>query len=139
MFLKKRQLIYSLLLFFFSFTPMLVSAANTNGIVPCGNNGDKPCTLCDLIVGIKNIIDFGMKILISVAAVGVFVAGIMYITSSGNEQMMTTAKKFLSASLVGFAVVLSAWFIVNIVMWAMAVNGNLGVGAINWYTFKCTP
>ncbi len=138
MFSKKRQLLFSLSVFFLSFLPLLVTA---QGIVPCGQGSEKSnaCTLCDLIVGVKNVIDFGMEILISVAAVGVFIAGVMYVISSGNEQMVTTAKNFLSASLIGFTVVLSAWLIVNVVMWILVANGNLGVGATNWYTFKCTP
>ncbi len=139
MFLKKRQFIYSLLLFFFTLTPLLVSA---QGIVPCGNGTDKSnaCTLCDLIVGINNVISFGMEILISVAAVSIFIAGVMYIIASGNEQMTTTAKSFLSASLIGFTIVLSAWLMVNIVMWVLANNGDLGLGTgVKWYVFKCTP
>ncbi len=136
MFLKKKFLFFSLFIFFFSFLPLLTTA---QGIVPCGQGSNKAnaCTLCDLIVGVKNVIDFGMEILISVAAVGVFIAGVMYVISSGNEQMVTTAKNFLSASLIGFTVVLSAWLIVNVVMWILVANGNLGVGATNWYTFTC--
>jgi hypothetical protein len=111
------------------------------GLVPCGlNQGTpeemSPCTLCHLIIGIKRIIDFGLKTLVTVAFVGIFIAGVMYIISAGSEEMMKRAKEFLKASLTGFALVLCAWLIVNIVMWVLSTNIT-SMGATNWYTFTC--
>lgn len=133
---KNKKLFFSLALFFLILIPFATSA---QGIVPCGH-GDSPtdaCTLCHLILGIENLVSFGLKILIVVAVVGIFIAGVMYIVSSGNEQLISAAKNFLGASLKGFAIVLMAWFFVNITFWIMSVHNDLGIGATNWYTFTC--
>jgi hypothetical protein len=106
------------------------------GIVPCGDEGD-PCTLCHLIVGIHNIVDFFKNILLTAAITGIVIAGVIYTISSGDPKMTGQAKNLLSASLIGFAVVLAAWLIVNVTMLLMSTKSDLGIGAVNWYTFTC--
>ena len=115
------------------------ATSTSTGLVPCGH-GDSPanaCTLCFFIIGFKNIISFALTLLITVSLVGIFISGVMYIVSSGTA-LLEQAKKFLAASLTGFAIVLAAWLIVNVVMWAISFDTNVGIGKTNWYTFTCT-
>ena len=129
------------LLFIGIFLP--VFSTYSAGLVPCGLNEGKaeemaPCTLCHLIIGIFNIFSWFKTILITVAAVGIFIAGVMYIISSGDEEMMKRAKSFLATNLTGFTIVLGAWLIVNSVMWILAYDiKNLDIEQENWYTFSC--
>ncbi|KKP79588.1 MAG: hypothetical protein UR78_C0011G0002 [Candidatus Moranbacteria bacterium GW2011_GWF2_35_39] len=129
------------LLFVGIFLP--VFSTYSAGLVPCGLNEGTPeemvpCTLCHLIIGIFNIFIWFRDILITVAAVGIFIAGVMYIISSGDEEMMKRAKSFLATSLTGFTIVLGAWLIVNSVMWILSYDiKNLGIKQENWYTFTC--
>ncbi len=105
-----------------------------SGIVPCGH--DKMCTLCDLILGIKNLFDYGVKIIAAIALLCVFLAGAMYMVSSGNENMLSSAKAFLRASLIGLAVVLGSWVIVNtIITVIMPTKSDLGIGKTSWSNF----
>jgi hypothetical protein len=107
------------------------------GIVPCGGPTD-PCTICHLIIGISNLVNFGKNILVTLTIVGIFIAGIMYIVSAGSEKMITQAKAFFTASLVGFAITLAAWLIVNVtIFWIANANPDLGVGVSSWNTFTC--
>ena len=109
----------------------------SSGIVPCGGESD-PCTLCHLIVGISNLVNWGKNILVTVTIVGIFISGIIYVVSSGNEKMIARAKSFLSASLVGFSVTLAAWLIVNVtIFWVANAKSDLNIGITNWYTFTC--
>ncbi len=112
---------------------------NAEGLVPCGGTGQSMCTLCHLIVGFKGIIDYGFKIMVIVAIVMVMVAGIVYIISAGNTGMMEMAKNLLQNALIGFAIILGAWLIINTVMWVLGTQEDLGVKATNWYTFECEP
>lgn len=131
--------------FLFSLTIILVfiflsiKGVKADGIVPCGNgdNISNACTLCHLIIGIKKLIDFGSALLITVTIFAIFISGVVYIVSSGNQTLMTSAKTFLTNSLVGFTLVLTAWLIVNTVMWILSVNPGMGIGKTNWYTFTC--
>ena len=116
------------------------------GIVPCGRSCDNPntkdneycpCTLCHLLVGIHRIIGWGFKILTFVAVASLVGAGIMYIVSAGNEKLMETAKTFAKHTLMGFAIVLAAWLIVNYTMILLSKKADLGIGVDKWNEFNC--
>lgn len=146
-----------LILGFFAFGFLKASAmfptAVPNGIVPCAtdaateaNGGvDVPCTLCHFIIGFYNLFKYGLYIVITIAFIAVFFAGTMYVISTGDEGMMTSAKSFLKAALIGFAVVAGAWLIVNITLWLISAkdannDGKPDYGIMtsgNWYTFTC--
>ncbi len=114
------------------------------GLVPCGRNTGTdaeraPCTLCHFVIGFQRLIQYGLYMVTTVALAGIFIAGVMYIISSGQENMITMAKRFLTASLIGFTVVLGGWLIVNVTLWIVSAKGNLGVErAESWWQFKCS-
>jgi hypothetical protein len=131
--IKFTKFIIPALMLSFLFFPSISFA----GIVPCGGDSD-PCTLCHLIIGIKNLVDFGKNILVTATIVAIFISGIIYIVSTGNEKMITKAKTFLSASLIGFALTLGAWLLVNVtIFWIANAKTDLGINVANWFTFTC--
>ncbi len=107
-------------IFLFSFAPVFAPLSAEAALIPCGRSGadataaeKKPCTVCHIVIGGKGIIDYGLKIM-TYAAIAVIVAmAIFYIVSTGDEGMMQTAKGGIKAALIGFAVMLAAWLIVN--------------------------
>lgn len=118
------------------------------GIVPCGRNTGTaeemaPCTLCHLVVGFQRLVQYGTYMVVTLALVGIFFAGVMYIVSTGDENMMTRAKGFLKVSLIGFAVVIGGWLIVNVTMWVLGARetsdegGVLGIKIVKWNQFTC--
>lgn len=114
-----------------------------NGLIPCGRNSGTaeemtPCTLCHLIIGFQRLVQFGLYLVTTLAFAGIFFAGVMYVVSAGDESMMTSAKNFLRAALVGFAVVLGGWLIVNVTLWAIAAKGDLGIKKESWWKFTCS-
>lgn len=128
------------------FSPAATVLAQTmpGGLVPCGNGND-PCTLCHFIIGFYNMVSVMLKLVVTAALAGIFISGVMYIISSGDETMMTGAKNFLKASVIGFVVVLGAFLIVNVTMWALSAkdsNGDgvsdMGVGQAGWFSFTCS-
>lgn len=114
------------------------------GLVPCGRvtgiaGETSPCTLCHFILGFQRLVQYGLYMVTTLAFVGIFLAGVTYTISSGSSEMVTTAKRFLTGTLTGFAIVLGAWFIINITLWAVAAKGNLGIErAQSWWQFKCS-
>jgi len=119
-----------------TFADVVGGTPTSSKIVPCGGQND-PCTLCHFIIGFHNLIQYGLYWVLTFALVGVFISGVMYIVSTGNEAMITKAKDFMRACLIGFAVVAGAWMIVNTALTILSAQDNLGVGATNWYTFNC--
>lgn len=114
------------------------------GLVPCGritgtDEETSPCTLCHFILGFQRLVQYGLYMVTTVAFVGIFFAGVTYTISSGSSDLTTTAKRFLTGTLTGFAIVLGAWFIINITLWAVAAKGNLGIERTqSWWQFKCS-
>jgi hypothetical protein len=118
---------------------VLPEITNAAGLVPCGTtDNNRACTLCDFIVGIKGLIDFGTKLVTIAAIVAIFFAGIMYVISTGDEGMMTKAKGFMKSSLVGFTLIFTAWLIVNVVMLTLGTAPGMNLSITNWYTFSCS-
>jgi len=62
----------------------------------------------DISTLVMNILDFLIKLAIPLTAILVVYAGLVYITSAGNEEKVKTAQKVLIWALIGFAVVLIA-------------------------------
>ncbi|MFA6383642.1 MAG: hypothetical protein WCX17_04460 [Parcubacteria group bacterium] len=123
--------------------PLISSAA---GLIPCATTENpKPCTLCHFIVGFKNLVDYGLGLITIAAIAGLFFAGVMYIISSGDESMMTSAKGFIKSSLIGFAVVFLGWLIITVTMYVLGAKtadnggegGVLGIQIESWNKFSC--
>lgn len=113
-------------------------------LIPCGRSGADattaeraPCTICHVITGGQRIMDWGLRIM-TFAAIAIIVAmAIFYIVSTGNEGMMSTAKSGITAALVGFAVMLGAWLIVNTTLRIFSATVP-GLGIVsNGFSFTC--
>ena len=131
------------LLVIFSFSP---SAQAATGLVPCGSGANDPCTLCHLIVGFKGLLDWGMSILIVAAITAIVIAGVIYIVSSGSSGLITMAKGFLTNAIIGFAIMLGAWLIINTTLTLLSVksdkngyaNNYFGIKKDSWFKFSCS-
>jgi len=142
--MKKKFFITLLIIsVFVTFFPAVSQAAKP--LVPCGRSdqGNTMCTLCDFIIGIKGLIDYGFIIMVVVALAMLIIAGVLYTISAGNEGMMTMAKGRLFNVLIGFAIILGAWLIINTTMLVMGTKGVgdkggvLGIQVTSWNEFKC--
>jgi hypothetical protein len=140
---KFRKKIFSVIAMLLCVIPVAAGAA---GLIPCATTENpKPCTLCHFIVGFKNLVDYGLTLITIAAIVGLFFAGVMYIISSGDEGMMTSAKGFIKSSLIGFAVVFLGWLIITVTMYALGAKtaetggegGVLGIQIESWNKFSC--
>lgn len=111
--------------------PPTSQTSSSGGLVPCGRTADdpatplpadesKPCTVCHIVVGANGVIQWGMNIMTIIAITVIFAMGVLYVVSAGNTGMMQTAKSGMLAALIGFAVMLLAWLIVNIVLTVLA-------------------
>jgi soluble lytic murein transglycosylase-like protein len=105
------------------------------GIVPCGRGSGSPCTLCHLLLGIKNIIDWGMKAMVYFGLAVITGMGVLYIVSVGDNGLITMAKNGIKNTLIGMACILGAWLIVSYILEILA-NETTG-HAESWYSFTC--
>lgn len=132
--LKKNLIVISILLLLL--LPMVSSAA----LVPCATEENPDmCTLCDLFSGIQKLIKFGAGIVVIVCVFIIVIGGIIYIVSSGDSGMMEKAKGAIKAAVVGFAIFLCAWLIVNAVFAILGARiSNVTSRPWYWYEFNCS-
>ena len=131
---------------FFLTVPEISSAA---AFVPCGRvsgTADEmaPCTLCHIIVGGKVVMDWGLRVMTAIGLAVITAMGIWYIVSAGNPGMISQAKSGIKTTLIGVAVMLGAWLIVNTVLLLFAQetdptkNPIVGLRSTGKFNFTCS-
>ncbi len=117
-------------------------------IVPCGRSCDdsrtpydeqKSCTVCHLLIMVKNIFDLMFAWIIILALLSLTIGGVTYLVSAGNPGTVTIAKGIISKTLMGFAGFLLSWLLVYTILVFISANESfLGVGSGGrWYEFQC--
>ena len=132
--------------------PVRAAETTSSGIVPCGRNVDDPttttineaapCTLCHLVIGGNNIIKWGLKVMTYIGIAVLVAMAVLYIISTGDENLMKKAKEGITASLIGFVIMLSAWLIVNTTLRILSIDNGAGkplAGLVSTgaFTFTC--
>ena len=86
----------------------------------------------DIRLVVANIIRIALGLLGIIAVVLMIYAGFLWMTAGGNDEQITTAKKFLLNTVIGLAIILSAYAIVSFVISRLlgatdsAGGGNVG-------------
>lgn len=68
---------------------------------------------------LKNFLQWLLGIVGVIALIGFVISGIQYITASGNDEMMETAKKNMLYSIIGITVVLASFVIIQAIQFAL--------------------
>lgn len=144
-----RRAIISFFIFAFALTPLTLipqaASAAGFGIVPCALENDNPetnwndrapCTLCHFLIGMNFIVKLLRNIMTACAIAVIVAMALIYITSAGDEGRMSFAKEGIKWSLIGFAVILLAWVIVNFIF-TLPLFANNGLVRTGWDTFTC--
>ena len=102
---------------------------NTSG---GGCNVIGPCTFCDGLIVIRNIITFLLELSIPIGVAMLVWSALSLAIAGGNEQKISSAKTGITASIWGIALALSAWIIVNTLL--KLLSGNIG---FPWTEIRC--
>jgi len=115
------------------------------GLIPCGRMVDDcdtawderaDCNLCHLIIMGKLIIDFLLEMAVVVGALFVTLGGILYIFATGDTGKMALAKRTISLTLLGFAIIFVSWIMVNTVAVVFGYVDLLDSGG-KWHKITC--
>jgi len=112
---------------------LLANSVLAAGLVPCGGTGEPACTFCDFFQMLQGILEFIMKLAFIIAPILIVICGVMFIVAAGNLNLLKRAKEGLLATVIGIAIILSAWVIVTAVFKAVGVEKENG----HWYEFQC--
>ncbi|MFZ6035784.1 MAG: hypothetical protein ACOYUK_01455 [Patescibacteria group bacterium] len=96
---------------------VLAVPAIASAQVNIGNYGDTfGLGTADLEATVINIVQWVLGFLGLIAVIMILYGGFIWITAGGNEDKVASAKKIISAAVVGLIVVLLAWAIVTFVV-----------------------
>ena len=104
-------------------------------LVPCGRSDTEPCTICHLWQLISNVINFLIyDIAVPGGVILIVIAGVIFITSTGNEERIKLAKKIIYNTVLGLVIVFTAWLIIDTLLKSIAADEFWGA----WNKFpKC--
>lgn len=93
-------------------------AGTSNG----GCNVKGPCSFCDAIVVVSNVIKFLWQISIALAVLMVIYGALRLMISGGSEEQVGKAKSIMLNAVTGLIVALAAWAIINTILSVLAGN-----------------
>ena len=91
----------------------------TGPLVPCGTSSTHPCTLCDIFVLLRNVINLFLTLIIFIAPILIIFGGIMLLTSAGRPEGISYGKRIITNAIIGIVLAFGAWVIINTVMVAL--------------------
>ncbi len=123
----------------FSIFYFLASAflAQSAGLVPCGGINENPCTYCDLLQLVKNVIDFLVYLIFPIAAIMIIWGGIVVMTAGDSAERAGEGRKIITAAVVGILIALLSWLILDTIIQVTAPNFEVANLGRPWRQLKC--
>ncbi len=115
--------------------PVLADAA---GLVPCGGEGEPVCTFCHFFAMLDRIIDFLIKpptgIVFIIATLMLVVGGVLFVISAGEPEKIATARKTMTAAVLGLVIIFAAWLFINLFYKIIGVKNDWKA----WNEIECS-
>jgi hypothetical protein len=109
---------------FFAFVPTAFAQSGLpSRIVPCDGVN---CNLCHLVDLAQNLINIGIFISITLAAMTFAYAGFLYLSTGGDVSKATTARQIFTKVAIGLAIILGAWIGVDTLMKTVVDESKFG-------------
>ena len=116
-----------------------IAWAQERGLVVCPGGG--PCTLCDLFATGQRILNFLVGppggIVFVVAVLMIMFGGILIMVSGGNKQIYGNGIFALKHAVIGLAIALTAWIIVNTIIVGLAGGDRPPGFPWPWHEIHC--
>ncbi len=130
---KQKDLLFSLILILFLFGGL----AKGQGLVPCGNPGQEPCTFCDFFVLIDNIFVFVLeKIVPPLAVLMIVIGGFLYFFAGSDPNLVERSKQIFYSVAIGLLIVYGGWLLVNLFFQVIGVKDWTGLKN-GWWQINC--
>ncbi len=106
-------------------------------LLPC--TGADCVSICQMVELGQNVIWLGMSIVVfAIAPILIAWGGILVLTAGGAEERMKTGKKVITSALIGMALALGAFMIVNTFFVLMGITFDNPNQKIDWANISCT-
>lgn len=94
-----------------------------SGLVPCGSPGQPECNVCHLTQLAQNFVEFFVRITFIAAALLFAYAGFLFFTGGASPDRITNARKIFTNTFVGIIIVLTSWFVVDVILKTLVGQG----------------
>lgn len=125
------------------FTPAIVSAhqiklpywgGSPNPLLSCAGTS---CNFCELIHTLQHFIYFGITLVVFIfVPILLFWGGFMILIAGGSTERVTSGKRILTGTLVGFFLAVGSFLIITTFLWA--VGAKTGGQGVAWPNIACS-
>ena len=117
------------------------------GLVTCGRQCDDtstepdetlPCGFCHFFGLFKNVLDWIIFAIAPILGILLIViGGFLILTSRGSPAQLTQGKDFIKWTLLGFAIMLISWVLINSIFSVLQLQEWTGLQVGNWWKVSC--
>ncbi len=116
--------------------PFAASAAFTNiwdgtSCAAGGGGPTEPCTFCDALVVIRNIVTLLFEIAIPLTTVMIVWGALRLMLAAGSEENVRSGRTIITNAVTGLVISLAAWVIVNTILHILTGRVNFPWNQIN--------
>jgi muramidase (phage lysozyme) len=90
------------------------STGSETGLVKCGVSRD--CTICDIFILIRDIFNFALGLLASLAVLSIVIGGVYILTSAGNPGGVSTGYGIITNAVIGLLLVMSSFLLFSFLL-----------------------
>ncbi len=122
------------------FGPLLSCTGDLSsvGINPTGQVTQTCHSFCDILATAQNILYFVITIAVFVIApIMLAWGGVLWLTSGGSLERIAAGKKTLTATVIGLAIILGAFLIVNTFFYLVGQFPGSNVKNLHWSNIEC--
>lgn len=98
---------------------------------PGGGGPTEPCSACDALVVIRNIIDILFEVALLFGIIMVAFGAIYLMVAGASEKGVSKGRKIITMAVVGVVIAILAWVIVNTII------SMITPGGFNWREISC--
>jgi len=139
--IKNKKILIVIALFLFLF---LTTTSAQATLVPCGTiddpktsiNESESCQFCHLFVLLDTLIKYFLIYVVPTIATGLIAwGGFKMVTAKDNKNDYEDAKKIITAVVIGIAIILASWVLLDTFLTAIGIAEWTGLGS--WWQIKC--
>lgn len=105
-------------------------AAAEGGLVQCGGDGQPTCTLCHMFILLRDIFNFALQILASLAVLSVFIGGVYMLVSGANPSMFAQGVQIIQYAVIGIILTGASFVVLNTLLVILGFQSATVAGAL---------
>jgi hypothetical protein len=99
-------------------------------LVQCGGTGQPECTLCHVFILFRDIFNFALQILASLAVLSIFVGGVYMLVSGSNPSMFAQGIQIIQYAIIGILITGASFIILNTILIILGFQSTSVAGAL---------